>query len=566
MARYNVNGRPLPESAKDQFLIHLYGYLAQNGCSESARALAKEARFAANHYPLLDFLDDWWSQLLCIRQELEMKKMSFLAAFREPPSASSGSRQMWDIAEPSDNTNGLPSRQHFRVPFINKNNLQTNMAARAMMQPSVTPRKENSVQNGVRPSNAYQDMYQQQDIESVTRSSGLGQSYELLRERDQQTAQNTMQALLAQEQQKQLLQQRMQQQLFQQQQQQQLILLQQQLQQQQLQQQLQQLQQRQQLQPQLQLKLQPKLQTKIEPEMVSETSDSRQKPRPSSAFASQSRKVEKTHKSKQAKLKSVRRKSGSQVKPKKKTSSHLPLQEVALDHSNPENSFIQVKLQSHLPILLPGQEPLKVQRRDSQAKRSLTKNTLLTLGRSSLSGHATESLTANENTQTQFKVNYKEVLKQNPSHMGLTPLNSATMESLQNANSGITFNNLSHLNTSQFGNFLEEYPQNESNFGTESSYDALNANLFESMGVGLFLNAGNPGGPLTSKLDSEFSPGSAALGTQMLKGSENVYSSNGIEPVFGDNATLQSGDNNLTSDPEGFNNIFSDNSMALQLS
>lgn len=69
MPKYNITGRPLPNSPRDQFLIHLYGYLAQNGCAELAKALAKEARFAANHYPLLDYFDEWWSLMWPVFQE-----------------------------------------------------------------------------------------------------------------------------------------------------------------------------------------------------------------------------------------------------------------------------------------------------------------------------------------------------------------------------------------------------------------------------------------------------------------------------------------------------------------
>lgn len=60
MARQMVNERPLSQSSKEQFLIHLYGYLARNGCAELARTLAKEACFTANHYPLLNYFEEWW--------------------------------------------------------------------------------------------------------------------------------------------------------------------------------------------------------------------------------------------------------------------------------------------------------------------------------------------------------------------------------------------------------------------------------------------------------------------------------------------------------------------------
>lgn len=128
MARQGVGKRILPELPREQFLIHLYGYLAQNGCTELARVLAKEARFAANHYPLLDYFGEWWAQMWPMCEEFLLRKSS-MAPF-EPNSMYSPA-----LVPPA-----AVNRQ-FKVPVTYRDAALDTAAARGIQQPQFPHQK-----------------------------------------------------------------------------------------------------------------------------------------------------------------------------------------------------------------------------------------------------------------------------------------------------------------------------------------------------------------------------------------------------------------------------------------
>lgn len=128
MARQGVGKRILPELPREQFLIHLYGYLAQNGCTELARVLAKEARFAANHYPLLDYFGEWWAQMWPMCEEFLARKSS-MAPF-EPNSMYSPA-----LVPPA-----AVNRQ-FKVPVTYRDAALDTAAARGIQQPQFPHQK-----------------------------------------------------------------------------------------------------------------------------------------------------------------------------------------------------------------------------------------------------------------------------------------------------------------------------------------------------------------------------------------------------------------------------------------
>lgn len=340
MARQTNSKKSLPNSAREQFFIYLYGYLTHNGFSKLARALAREARFSPNIYPSLDYIEQWWSLMWPVYQELS-------------EGAPSDNEFTTTSAQMTSNMTNLRSLK-FPPNIRDATNESVNPSLQIANQHILQQRGPQSIQIQGRPNLAAQSLAQQQALNQAMWAQSLGTNpAQMQRQQDEQNKRLQMSQRFNQQQE--ILQrlQHHQQQEFQQQQQ---------------------LLHQEQLQHQYQMNQMQPTSVAAENERdfdgdVRTPNETRNVPPLKQKTSTSS--INKVLKQKQqGKPKPMGRRQSSNVKQPRRLAT--PFQEVFTDTPTSDTgrraSHIKVKLRSPLPILIPGQEPLKAHRRVSSSK------------------------------------------------------------------------------------------------------------------------------------------------------------------------------------------------------
>lgn len=538
MARQNTSKKPLPSSAREQFFVYLYGYLAHNGFSELARALAREARFSPNTFPPLDYIEQWWSLMWPVYQELRLGASSDIE-FPVPP---------------GQLNSNVGNKRSFRVPpniretpheSVNPSSLLPNQHLQRQRGPQ-------SVQIQGRPNLAAQSLAQQQALNQAMWAQSMNKNPEhIQRQQDEQNERFQMRLKFNQQQE---IQQRLQQQ-------------------QQFQRQQQQLMQNQQIQNQQQMQ---QMHLNVvgqdegnSSEGVGSTNDNQAKPPLKQRKSSVS--VNKVLKQKlQGKPKPVSRRSSSNQKQQRRLTTQS-FQEDFTDTPNSEpdrgGSHINIKLRSPLPILIPGQGPLKARRKVSTSKQQIKierKKSISSLRIPSPS--PTNPLSGSEFGASAAYGNINEDVKQSVMTQGQFPNATQMQQGLNSAGNAFNYSG------NGFSDIFSDFSQSslQANFPPTLFQDPLSSTIEPSNG---YLS----GSALTSGLTGKFTSASDAPSFPLLVSNNftdplkieqgDMVSSqfSGLYNTGADSMTAQSNGtiNNMSTDSDTFTNFFPESTMSL---